>query len=172
MIILRLETTIRAPVERCFDLARSVDLHAASASIIHGEAVGGCKTGLAEPGDCTTWSARFFGLRFSLATKITAYSRPHHFSDELQKGLFTRFGHHYAFRSDDALQTVMTDEFFFQSPFGFVGALFDQVVLRRKMGMVADFRIRYIKRVAESGEWKKYLPDHTANPACDTASPI
>ena len=151
-----------APVERCFDLARSVDLHAASASIIHGEAVGGCKTGLAEPGDCTMWSARFFGLRFSLATQIMAYARPHRFSDELQKGLFTRFGHHYTFRADGASRTVMEDEFFFQSPLGPIGALFDRAVLRRRMRTVAEFRVQYIKRVAESEEWKKYLPDGAA----------
>ena len=158
MVTLCVKTTIAAPVDRCFDLTRSVDLHAASASIIHGKAVCGCKTGLAGPGDCTTWSARFFGLRFSLSTQITNYDPPHRFSDELQRGLFVRFGHHYTFQADGESRTILTDEFFFQSLFGWIGTLFDRVVLQGKMRRVADFRVQFIKRVAESDEWKKYLP--------------
>ena len=34
MIELRIETEVTAPSERCFDLARSVDLHAASSHLI------------------------------------------------------------------------------------------------------------------------------------------
>ena len=82
--------------------------------------------------------------------------------DELQKGLFTRFGHHYTFRADGASRAVMTDGFFFQSPFGLIGAMFDQIVLRRKMRAVANFRVAHIKRVAESEEGRKYLPNDVA----------
>ena len=163
MITLRAETEIMAPVERCFDLARSVDLHAASACLIHGKAVAGRKTGLAGPGEWTAWSARFFGVRFTLSTQITNFEPPWRFSDVLRSGLFREFGHHYTFRSLDAARTLMTDDFFFQSPFGFIGAALDRFVLRRRMRTVADFRVAYIKRVAESDEWRGYL--RRADPA-------
>ena len=157
MISLRTETIIMAPVERCFDLARSVDLHVASSRPIQGKAVAGRTTGLAGPEDCTTWSARFFGVRFSLSTQITNFDRPHRFSDVLRAGLFRHFGHNYIFQSLDAARTLMTDDFFFESPLGVFGAIFDRLVLRRRMWTVEDFRVRYIKRVAESEEWHDYL---------------
>ena len=161
MTRLRTETVILAPLERCFDLARSVDLHAASASVIHGRAVAGRMAGLSDLGDRTTWSARFFGLRFSLTTEITTFNRPRGFSDVLCVGLFRHFGHVYKFQPVSPTQTLMTDEFSFQSPFGFVGAALDGLVLRRRMRRVLDFRARCIKRVAESEEWREYLQEDT-----------
>lgn len=161
MITLRTRTVILAPPERCFDLARSVDLHAASASVIHGRAVAGRTAGLSALGDQTTWSARFFGMRFSMTTEITAFDRPHGFSDVLCAGLFRHFGHVYTFAPVSPMQTMMTDEFSFQSPFGFIGAVMDALVLRRRMRAVLEFRARYIKRVAESEEWRAYLQENT-----------
>lgn len=157
MITLRTRTVILAPPEHCFELARSVDLHAASASVIHGKAVAGRTAGLARLGDRTTWSALFFGMRFSLTTEITAFDYPHSSSDVLCAGLFSHFGHIYTFHPVSPPQTMMTDEFSFQSPFGFIGTAFDTLVLRRRMRTVMNFRARYIKHVAESEEWRVYL---------------
>ena len=157
MITLRTQTVTLAPPERCFDLTRSVDLHADSASVIHGKAVAGRTAGLSMLDDRTTWSARFFGMHFSLTTEITAFDRPLGFSDVLCTGLFTHFGHVYTFQPMSAGQTLMTDVFSFQSPFGALGAILDVVVLRRRMRTVVELRADYIKRIAESGEWRKYL---------------
>ncbi len=162
MITLRTKTLILAPPERCFDLARSVDLHAASAAMIHGKATAGRAAGMAAGGDRTTWSARFFGMRFSLTTEITAFNRPHGFSDNLYVGLFSHFGHVYTFVPFGPMQTVMTDEFSFQSPFGFVGAALDALILRRRMWAVLKARAHYIKRVAESEGWRRYLQESTS----------
>lgn len=158
MIRLRTETVMLAPRERCFDLARSIDLHAASARPIRGKAVAHRISGLAERGDKTTWSARFFGMRFRLTTQITAFERPHGFSDVLRAGLFRHFGHDYTFQARGTAETVMVDDFFFESPFGFAGAAFDELILRRRMRAVAAFRASYLKRVAESEAWRNYLP--------------
>lgn len=157
MVRLCTETIVLAPPERCFDLARSVDLHAATASVIHGKAVAGRTAGLSSLGDRTTWSARFFGLRFSLTTQITEFDRPQGFSDVLCASLFTHFGHVYTFQPMSAGRTLMTDDFSFQSPFGILGATLDAIILRRRMRTVMNFRARCIKRVAESEEWRTYL---------------
>jgi len=157
MITLRTETVICAPPARCFDLARSVDLHAAGASSIQGKAAAGRTAGLSVLEDETTWSARFFGLRFSLTTRIAEFDRPHGFSDVQCAGLFRHFGHVYTFRPDGPARTLMTDEFSFQSPFGLVGAAFDAFVLRRQMQRVMESRARCVKRAAESEEWRVSL---------------
>lgn len=156
MITLCTVTAICAPPARCFDLARSVDLHAAGASLIRGKAAAGRTAGLSALGDETTWSARFFGLRFSLTTRVTEFDRPHRFSDVQSAGLFRHFGHVYTFRPDGPSRTLMTDEFSFQSPFGLAGAAFDGFVLRRQMQAVMESRALYVKRAAESEEWKEY----------------
>ncbi len=153
------ETIILAPIERCFDLARSIDLHTASAGLIHGRAIAERTVGLAVLGDRTTWSARFFEIHFSLTTEITEFERPNRFSDVQCSGLLTHFGHIYTFESKGSRQTVMTDEFSFQSPLGFVGSIFDRIVLRRRMQAVLEFRADFLKRVAESDEWQAYLPN-------------
>jgi len=157
MIRLRTQTLILAPASLCFDLARSVDLHQDSAGPIDGRATGGRVSGLAELHDRTTWSARFFGMRFSLTTQITQFEPPYRFHDELCQGLFSRFGHAYTFRSLGPAQTVVTDDFSFQSPLGPLGAAFDALVLRRKMSQVALWRARTIRRVTESQAWPRYL---------------
>ena len=157
LITLCTDTMIFAPAARCFDLARSIEFHAASAGIIQGKAMAGRTAGLAALGDKTTWSARFFGIRFSLTTEITEFGWPYGFSDVMCAGLFTHFGHLYTFEPISAMQTRMRDEFTFQSPFGFLGATFDNWVLRRRMQIIMDVRALSLKRTAESEEWRKYL---------------
>ena len=167
MIVLHAEALIDAPAEICFDLARSVDVHAASATPIHGKAVGGKCAGLASAGDETTWSAQFFRLRFRLTTRIVDYERPHYFTDVMCRGLFRHFGHVYTFEPLGPHRTRLMDEFSFESPFGPLGLVFDRMVLCSPMQSVADARIRFLKRVAESGEWRQYpeMAHHAASGA-------
>jgi hypothetical protein len=62
MPIVEVASLIRAPVERVFDLARSVELHVASTAQTGERAVGGVTTGLLGPGDEVTWRARHFAV--------------------------------------------------------------------------------------------------------------
>lgn len=48
-------TYIKAPIDVCFDLARSVEVHMQTTSQTKEVAVDGVKTGLLEKGDCVTW---------------------------------------------------------------------------------------------------------------------
>jgi ligand-binding SRPBCC domain-containing protein len=156
MIRLRGRIAIFAPRERCFDLARSVEAHAHSSRLIDGRAVAGRTTGLSELGDCTMWSARFFGVRFQLSTRIAAFDRPHYFSDMLCGGLFSDFAHGYFFELDGAGRTIMRDDFEFQSHGGPLSSAFDTLALKRRMQAVASARLLFLKRVAESQQWRRY----------------
>ena len=55
-----LHTSIAAPIERCFDLARSIDLHMASTDWSGERAVAGVTSGLIGPGQEVTWRGRHF----------------------------------------------------------------------------------------------------------------
>src|SRR5215510_5525627 len=68
MITLKEVTLIRAPIARCFDLARSVEEHLAG-NVHWGEAAvaeGGITSGLVGLGQSVTWRAKHFATWFSL----------------------------------------------------------------------------------------------------------
>src|ERR1051326_4825129 len=84
MTTIETATIIRAPVERCFDLARSVEVHLAG-NVHCGEqavAAGGVTSGLLRLSDSVTWRARHFGIRFQLTSRITAFEPPRPFYDK------------------------------------------------------------------------------------------
>ena len=94
---IELETSVAAPIERVFDLSRSIDLHAVTQRP-HGEqAIAGVTTGLIGLGEAVTWRAKHFGLWLTLSSEITEFDRPHYFRDSMIKGAFQRFDHDHFF---------------------------------------------------------------------------
>ena len=74
MVTLEELTVIRAPIERCFDLARSVEVHLAG-NVYSGEAavaMAGVTSGLIGMAQRVTWRAKHFGVW----QKPPAKSRP------------------------------------------------------------------------------------------------
>ena len=152
------QVVITAPIARVFDLVRSVDVHTATSGGIGGRAVGGKTSGLAETNDVTVWSARFFGLRFKLATRVTLIKSPHCIVEILERGLFSEFGHIYTLRPLESGAVELTDAFSFRSPFGVIGALFDGLILKPVMTRAMIDRLEGLRRIAESDEWRRFLP--------------
>ena len=54
MPIITIETTVKAPVDVCFDLSRSIDLHTISTKHTGERAVAGVTAGLIELGETVT----------------------------------------------------------------------------------------------------------------------
>lgn len=159
MLVVRCELPVRAPAARCFDLARSVDLHVDSSAAIGARAVGGRRGGLSAAGDETTWSARFLGLRFRLTTRVEDFDPPRRFDDRLTRGLLRRFAHTY--RCEDrpgGEGCTLADELTVEAPFGPLGRLFERVYLARRMRGLVRSRLEHIRAVAESEDWRRYLP--------------
>ena len=151
-----LTTVIRAPIDRCFDLARSVDLHVQSTRQSGERAVGAVTTGLLGLGQEVTWSARHFGVRQTLTSRVTVFDRPRHFRDSMVEGAFRRFDHdHFFAERGDA--TEMKDVFDFESPLGPLGRLADALVLERYLRRFLEKRNDEIRRVAESDAWRALL---------------
>ena len=150
-----LETFIRAPIDRCFDLSRSVDLHIDSASQTNEKAISGVTSGLMGQDDVVTWSARHFGITQKLSTRITIYNRPKHFRDSQIQGIFSRFDHDHFFEVEGD-GTLMKDVFDFDCPFGVFGTAVDFLV-HYHLEKFLKSRNQTIKKVAESDEWKLFL---------------
>lgn len=156
MSTILLTTLIHAPPERCFDLSRSIELHVSSTRQTGERAIGAVTSGLLGLGEEVTWSARHFGVRQRLTSRITAFDHPRHFRDSMVSGAFRRFDHDHFFaaRGED---TEMRDVFDFESPLGPLGQLVDALVLERYLRHLLERRNEEIKRVAESDAWRAML---------------
>ncbi len=160
MVRLQELTLIHAPIERCFDLARSVEVHLAG-NVHFGEAAlatAGVTSGLIGPGEHVTWRAKHFGFWHQLTSKITAFDRPAHFQDTMVRGIFRSMQHDHFFRSVSPDKTEMRDLFCFAAPLPVLGRLAEIVVLRRYMQALLRERNDVIRHIAESSEWRNYLP--------------
>ncbi|CAG7642088.1 cell division protein [Paenibacillus allorhizosphaerae] len=148
MPIIRTELYIRAPRELCFDLARSIDIHAESTAQTREKAVAGITHGFIELGQSVTWEAVHFGIRQRLTAKITEFERPWYFVDEMVSGAFKRFRHMHEFKSA-AGGTLMIDVFDYTSPLGMLGSMADKLFLENYMKKFLVQRNEYIKQTAE-----------------------
>lgn len=147
-----LSTYIAAPPERCFDLARSIDLHTLSTAATGERAIGGVTHGLIGPGQEVTWRARHLGVWQELTSRIIAYERPVHFRDSMVRGPFRRFDHDHYFAPEDG-GTHMTDVFDYAAPLGPLGRLVERLFLTRYLSRFLAERNQAIKSAAESNQW-------------------
>lgn len=156
MAVIVLETTINAPIEICFDLSRSIDLHLKSTARTNEQAIAGRISGLIELNEYVTWQATHFGVRQKLTSKITAMQFPFHFRDEQLKGIFKFIKHDHYFEQKPGY-VLMKDTFHFQSPLGPLGWLADKLLLTNYLRGFLTERNKMIKHYAESGHWKDIL---------------
>ncbi|WP_187261935.1 SRPBCC family protein [Pontibacter beigongshangensis] len=143
---------VNAPIEICFDLSRSIELHVISTRHTGERAIAGVTTGLIGLHETVTWRARHFGIWQTLTSKITAYNRPYYFADEMVSGIFKSFRHQHLFEQV-AGGTRMTDIFDFTSPLGLLGSLADKLLLEHYMTRLLRKRNQVIKEYAETGKW-------------------
>jgi ligand-binding SRPBCC domain-containing protein len=156
METIRLATWIDAPVERCFLLSLSVDLHVASARSSRERAIGGVTTGLMSEGETVTFQGHHFGVPLK-HTSLIDIARPYsHFRDVMTEGVFKTFEHDHHFAPmDDG--TRIRDEIRFEAPLGILGRWATRLFVRRHLAVFLNERNAVIKRVAESDEWQRYL---------------
>ena len=156
MPVIQISTEINAPIERVFDLCRSIELHQASAGKSGERAVAGVTSGLIGQGETVTWEATHFFIRQRLSVRITVFDQPRFFEDEMIQGAFRRFTHQHFFEPV-AAGTKMSDTFDFDSPFGLLGQIVDRLFLAGHMRRFIMARNKVLKEVAETDDWKKFL---------------
>lgn len=149
-----IETRMHAPIDRCFDLARSIEIHIRSTEKTREKVVGRSATGLLGPDDEVTWEGIHLGVRQRLTSRITVFNPPYHFRDSMVRGAFRRFDHDHFFEQDKGV-TIMKDRFEYTSPFGLLGDLADTLFLKRYMERLLRIRANVIRVAAEAGEMPK-----------------
>jgi ligand-binding SRPBCC domain-containing protein len=153
-------TLIEAPIERVFDLSRSIEVHLL-ANVHENEqalAVGGVTTGLAGLGDQVTWRAKHFGFWHDLTSKATAMQPPTYFQVTMVDGIFRSMQADHLFRSLPSGGTELRDIFMIAAPLPILGPIAEVLFLRRYMMALNRERNAVVKRLAESDEWQRYLP--------------
>lgn len=159
MVKLEEITIVKSPIERCFDLARSVEVHL-SGNRHWGEmaaATAGVTSGLVDMSQQVTWRAKHFGVWQNLTSEITAMERPTYFQDTMIQGAFRSMKHDHFFRSLSPGETEMKDVFFFSAPLPVLGRVAEILILRRYMQALLHERNVVLKRIAESEEWRRYV---------------
>lgn len=149
MPVIILTTEICAPIETCFDLARSIDFHMHSAAQTGERAVAGVVSGLIGADQEVTWQAGHFGILQSLTSRITAFEPPTHFRDSMQSGIFKRFDHEHFFEFNNGI-TTMRDRFDYEGPLGLLGRVADTLFLKSYMTKFLISRNLELKAAAET----------------------
>ncbi|MEO6910835.1 MAG: SRPBCC family protein [Edaphobacter sp.] len=160
METIRLSTWMDAPMERCFKLSTSIDLHLVSAGETRETAIGGVTSGMLEEGETVQWRGRHLGRWRTHTSKIDGWRPYSYFRDVMVEGSFARFEHehHFAMMDDG---TRMRDEIRFAVPRGLLSKVKEKIVRRHLIRLLKQ-RNAVIKQVAESEEWHRYLVERPA----------
>ncbi len=149
MPVIVLITEIKAPMQKVFDLARSVDLHQQSMQHTNEKAIAGKISGLIEQGETVTWQAQHLFKVRQLTSKITSMDAPYYFRDIMIEGDFKLMEHDHYFKTI-AGGTEMKDVFKFKSPYGLLGSLVDWLFLKSYLKNLLIKRNNTLKRIAEA----------------------
>lgn len=156
MSFIQLTTFIEAPIERVFDLSRSIELHKGSMQRFNEKCTAGKQAGLLELNETVTWQAKHLMKERQLTTKITAMQKPFSFIDEQVTGDFVSLKHEHYFKPVQN-GTIMIDQFSFQAPYGVIGKWVSRFFLTGYITKLLEQRNQFIKEVAETNKWKMFL---------------
>lgn len=153
---IHLTSFIAAPVERVFDLSRSINLHQISTASSNEKAIGGVMSGLINKDETVTWQAKHLFKTRQFTAKITEMKSPDFFIDEMIRGDFKSFHHEHHFKSA-ANGTIMIDLLNFETPYGTFGKIINRLFLRSYLEKFLIKRNEVIKEYAETQKWKAIL---------------
>ena len=156
MAKIHLTSFIAAPIERVFDLSRSINLHQISTASSNEKAIDGVLTGLINKDETVTWQAKHLFKTRLFTSKITAMQSPVSFTDEMVKGDFKSFHHEHHFKAA-ANGTIMIDLINFETPYGKIGKMANALFLKSYLQNFLIKRNQVIKEYAETQKWKSIL---------------
>ena len=156
MATIHLTTFVAAPIERVFDLSRSIDLHKRSMHKKKEQAVNGVTFGLISEDETVTWKARHFYQTRFLKVKVTSMNRPFAFTDESMAGDLKNMKHLHHFKAIDN-GTLMIDIFSYKLAMGAIGRFMDKFYFKKYLEEMLVERNAMIREYAESEKWRFLL---------------
>jgi ligand-binding SRPBCC domain-containing protein len=156
MPLIHLTTFIAAPIERVFDLSRSIDLHKKSMAHTNEQAVAGTTAGLIEFQETVTWKAKHLFKTRVMRVRITEMSKPFSFTNAMMEGDFKSMKHVHHFKKIEN-GTLLIDLLNYSIPYGSLGKIAEKLFLTDYMKKLLEQRNKAIKDYAESEKWKFVL---------------
>ena len=156
MPVIHLTSFINAPIERVFDLCRSINLHQISTIDTNEKAIGGTMNGLINKNETVTWQAKHLFKIRNFTSKIKEMEKPVFFIDEMIKGDFKSFRHEHHFKATEN-GTIMIDLVKFETPYGIAGKIVNQIFLKSYIEKLLVKRNSVIKDYAETQKWNAIL---------------
>jgi ligand-binding SRPBCC domain-containing protein len=153
---IHLTVFISAPIERVFNLSRSISLHKISTAGTNEEAVAGVTSGLINKDETVTWKAKHLFKTRQHTSKITAMDIPDHFVDEMIAGDFESFRYDHYFKAVNN-GIIMIDILEFETPYGTAGKIVNALYLKKYLERFLQKRNNVIKEYAETQKWKAIL---------------
>ncbi len=151
-------THIKAPIERCFDLSRSIDFHKISLSpVVKEESVAGCTTGLIGQNQHALMQSNCWGYHFSTELKIVKFNPPYFLSYEITDSNFESAIHDYYFY-DIGDETVMVNHFYYKLKLGLMGEIANLLFLEKYLNKTISKRNDLLREYAETSKWQGVLP--------------
>jgi ligand-binding SRPBCC domain-containing protein len=152
---IKLTTFIAAPVERVFDLSRSVSL-VKQALLTNDILVSGEKTtGLLEEGESVTLQSKLLFKNRVWKLQLTKIVKPEMYIEEQVDGFFKNFKHEHYFKSCEN-GSFLIDQITYEEK-GIAGQLADKIIFRNYLMKILDIKNTSIKQAAESNRWKQYI---------------
>ena len=153
---IHITTFIAAPVERVFDLSRSINLHQVSTVSTGEKAIAGVLNGLISLHETVTWQAKHLFKTRQFTSRISAMQSPHFFVDEMVKGDFINFYHEHHFKAAEN-GSILIDKIKFETPYGIFGKIANRLFLISYLKKFLEKRNAVIKDYAETQKWKAIL---------------
>ena len=153
---IHLTSFIAAPIERVFDLSRSINLHRISTASTNEKAIDGVMNGLINKDETVTWQAKHLFKTRLFTAKITEMKSPDFFIDEMIKGDFKSFHHEHHFKVAEN-GTIMIDLLNFETPYGTFGKIVNTLFLKSYLENFLIKRNEVIKEYAETQKGKAIL---------------
>ncbi|MFK7113819.1 SRPBCC family protein [Flavobacterium oreochromis] len=144
MTTLHLKTVINSETQNVFNASRNLDFHKESLASTNEKIIAGKQNGLIEEGETVTWRGKHFGCYLTHKSLITQMNKYDSFTDEMVDGHFKSFVHHHQF-IEQGNTTLMIDTIHYSIPYGFIGRIFDFLVLKRYLKRLIEERNEFLK---------------------------
>ena len=154
IFVVRDETEVRAPIERCFALSTHLAVVEMTLAM---RPVRGRLVGAVSEGDRVRWQGWKWGLPHVHESLIEAFDPPVFFRDRMIAGRFAFFEHDHEFKEQLDGSVLLRDEVRFSMRWGAAGLMVGRGIVLPHIRKLMRERFVLIKRLAESEEWRGYV---------------
>jgi ligand-binding SRPBCC domain-containing protein len=164
MFTLKDSTHIAAPLQRVFLLSCSIEIVELELGMHPVAGKESTRTeGLVTRGDRIRWEGWQLGFWNYHVSLISAYQPCTFLQDTMIAGRFHFFQHNHEFIETGG-HVLLKDTIRFSMPFGFAGRLVGRYMLAPHIAGLMRRRFALLKQIAESDEWRVYLPQEAHQP--------